>query len=35
MDDIQPYFHEIDWLSDADRENIFENNVKKLFKLDL
>ena len=33
MDDIQPYFHEIEWLSDEDRENIFCNNAKRIFKL--
>lgn len=35
MDDIAPYFHEIDWLSDEDRENIFYNNAKKVFNLDV
>ena len=35
MDDIQPYFHEIEWLSDEDRENIFYNNAKRLFKLEV
>ena len=35
MDDIAPYFHEIDWLSDADRENIFSENAKKVFKLEV
>ena len=35
MDDIAPYFHEIDWLTDADRENIFSENAKKVFKLDV
>jgi len=35
MDDIQPYFHEIDFLSDADREMIFSGNAKKVFKLDV
>ena len=35
MDDIQPYFHEIEWLSDEDRENIFCNNAKRIFKLDV
>jgi len=35
MDDIQPYFYEIEWLSDEDRENIFCNNAKRIFKLDV
>ena len=35
MDDIQPYFHEIEWLSDEDRENIFCNNAKRIFKLEV
>ena len=35
MDDIQPYFHEIDFLTDADREMIFSGNAKKVFNLDV
>ena len=35
MDYIHPYFHEIEWLSDEDRENIFCNNAKRIFKLDV
>jgi len=35
MDDIQPYFHEMDFLNDADREKIFSGNAKKVFKLDV
>ena len=35
MDDIQPYFHEIEFLTDADREKIFSENAKKVFKLDV
>ncbi|MBT3990341.1 MAG: amidohydrolase [Rhodospirillaceae bacterium] len=35
MDDIQPHFHAIDFLSDADREMIFSGNAKKVFKLDV
>ena len=35
MDDIQPYFHDIEWLSDEDRENIFCNNAKRIFKLEV
>ena len=35
MDDIQPYFYEIEWLSDEDRENIFCNNAKRIFKLEV
>ena len=35
MDDIAPYFSEIDWLTDTDRENIFSGNAKKVFKLEI
>ncbi len=35
MDDIAPYFHEIDFLTDADREMIFSGNAKQVFKLDV
>jgi len=35
MDDIAPYFSEIDWLTDDDREKIFSGNAKKVFKLDI
>ena len=35
MDDIAPYFHEIDFLTDADREMIFSGNAKRVFKLDV
>ena len=33
MDDIQPYFHEIEWLTDNDRKNIFCDNAKRVFNL--
>ncbi len=35
MDDIRPYFHEFDWLTDEDREKIFHGNARKVFKLDV
>ncbi|MBT3916861.1 MAG: amidohydrolase [Rhodospirillaceae bacterium] len=35
MDDIAPYFHEIEFLSDADREMIFSGNAKRVFNLDV
>ena len=35
MDDIAPYFHEIDFIDDADREMIFYGNAKKVFNLDV
>ena len=35
MDDIQPYFREIEWLTEEDRENIFCNNAKRIFRLDI
>jgi OH-DDVA meta-cleavage compound hydrolase len=33
MDDIAPYIERFDWLSAADKRAIFEDNVRKLFKL--
>ncbi len=33
MDDIAPYIERFDWLSAADKQAIFEDNVRKLFKL--
>jgi OH-DDVA meta-cleavage compound hydrolase len=33
MDDIAPYIEAFDWLSAADRKAIFEDNVRKLFRL--
>jgi predicted TIM-barrel fold metal-dependent hydrolase len=33
MDDIAPYIERFDWLSAADKKAIFEDNVRKLFKL--
>lgn len=33
FDDIAPYIRGFDWLSDADRELIFEGNSRRLFKL--
>jgi predicted TIM-barrel fold metal-dependent hydrolase len=35
MDDIAPYFHEIDFIDDHDREMIFYENAKKVFNLDV
>lgn len=35
MDDIAPYFSEIEFLSDEDRENILCNNAKKIFNLEV
>jgi len=35
MDDIAPYFHEIDFIDDTDREMIFYGNAKKVFNLDV
>jgi OH-DDVA meta-cleavage compound hydrolase len=34
MDDIAPMIKGFDWLSAADKKAIFEDNAKKLFKLD-
>jgi predicted TIM-barrel fold metal-dependent hydrolase len=33
MDDIAPYIERFDWLSAADKKLIFEDNVRRLFKL--
>ena len=33
MDDIAPYIERFDWLSAADKKAIFEDNVRKLFRL--
>lgn len=33
MDDIAPYIERFDWLSAADKQAIFEDNVRKLFRL--
>ncbi len=33
MDDIAPHIERFDWLSAADKQAIFEDNVRKLFKL--
>lgn len=35
MDDTRHYIEEFDWLSDSDKKLIFEDNAKKLFKLDV
>ena len=35
MDDIAPYFQEIDFINDEDREMIFNGNAKKVFNLDV
>jgi OH-DDVA meta-cleavage compound hydrolase len=35
MDDIAPYFDEIDFIDDTDREMIFYGNAKKVFNLDV
>jgi OH-DDVA meta-cleavage compound hydrolase len=35
MDDIAPYFQEIEFLSDEDRQMILSGNAKKVFKLDV
>lgn len=35
MDDIRPHIERFDWLSDADKKLIFEDNAKKLYKLDV
>jgi len=34
MDDVASYINAFDWLSDADKKKIFEDNARKLYKLD-
>jgi 4-oxalmesaconate hydratase len=33
LDDVKPLIEAIDWLTPADREQIFEGNAKRLYKL--
>ncbi|HEY4709877.1 MAG TPA: amidohydrolase family protein [Candidatus Acidoferrales bacterium] len=35
MDDVRVYIDAFTWLSDADKKTIFEDNAKKLFKLNV
>jgi predicted TIM-barrel fold metal-dependent hydrolase len=35
LDDLKPVIESIEWLSEADRKAIFEENTKKLFNLKL
>lgn len=35
MDEIKPHFEAMDWLSAADKKALFEDNARKLFKLDI
>ncbi len=35
MDDVAPLIQEFEWLTDAEKKAIFENNAKQVFKLDL
>ena len=35
MDDVRIYIDGFAWLSDADKKTIFEDNAKKLFKLNM
>jgi 4-oxalmesaconate hydratase/OH-DDVA meta-cleavage compound hydrolase len=34
MDDVGGHLHTLDWLSEADRKLIFEDNARRVFKLD-
>lgn len=34
FDNIKPHFDSFGWLSDSDRKKIFEDNARKLFRLD-
>jgi len=34
LDDIKPFIERIEWLTDADREGIFEGNARRVFGLD-
>jgi 4-oxalmesaconate hydratase len=33
MDDLKPTIEEIEFLSDQDKKNIFEDNTRKLYKV--
>ena len=35
MDDIKPFIEGFDWLTDAEKKMIFEDNAKKVFKLNV
>jgi predicted TIM-barrel fold metal-dependent hydrolase len=35
MDDIRPLIDNIEWLSEEDKQKIFCDNAKKIFKLNL
>ena len=35
MDDVAPHIREIEWLSEADKKKILEDNSKRVFKLDV
>jgi OH-DDVA meta-cleavage compound hydrolase len=35
MDDIKPVIEEIEWLTAEDKQRIFEDNAKELYKLDV
>ena len=35
MDDVAPLIQEFEWLTDAEKKAIFEDNAKQVFKLDL
>jgi 4-oxalmesaconate hydratase len=35
FDDVRVLIEQIDWLTDADRTAIFEQNAKSLFRLDV
>ena len=35
MDDVAVHIQGFDWLPAADKKKIFEDNAKKLFKLDM
>jgi hypothetical protein len=31
LDDLKPVIESIDWLSDSDKKNVFEDTAKKAF----
>lgn len=35
LDDIKPHIDSFEWLSDADRKKIYEDNARRLYKLDV
>lgn len=35
MDDIKPHIDSFEWLTDTDRKQVYEDNARRLYKLDV